>query len=247
MKRSVLKTLLSILILLGSFSPLISAPTKANNRSKGVHTLYLIRHGDYNHKDLRDPFTGKGLIPLGIAQARLVAWRLRAIPVRYTNLYSSTMRRAVETAMVINKDFPYLKLQKFPILSECTPPTWRADVMRKISLEKAKKCSARLDEAFKRFFKPTPDKDTNDIVVCHGNVIRYFVTKVLGVNTLSWLRMSIHNCSLTVVKIYSDGAMKLVSFNDIGHIPPNMQTHTGGKKKPLIIEYDSSTAVPATK
>ena len=77
----------------------------------------------------------------------------------------------------------------------------------------------------------------NDIIVCHGNVIRYFVTKVLNVDTMSWLQMSIGNCSLTIIRMKPDGSMKLVSFNDVGHIPPNMQTETGGNNdlKELLI------------
>jgi serine/threonine-protein phosphatase PGAM5 len=89
-----------------------------------------------------------------------------------------------------------------------------------------------LNEAFQNYFIPSSDGiDRNDIIVCHGNVIRYFVTKVLNVETMSWLQMTIGNCSLTVVKINPAGTMKLISFNDLGHIPPNLQTLTGGKNK----------------
>ena len=195
---------------------------------KWIRTLYLIRHGEYHLEDKRSPFVGKGLVPLGIAQARLVANRLRTYPVRFTSLYSSTMTRAVETALVINQGFPYLKLKKDYILSECTPPAWR---LKKIDMKKAMKCKARLDRAFKKYFIPPGSGNKNDIIVCHGNVIRYFVTKVLGVDTKAWLNMSIYNCSLTVVRIYPDGHMKLVSYDDIGHIPPNMQTEPGPEEK----------------
>jgi hypothetical protein len=44
-----------------------------NTETKGVRTLYLIRHGQYDHDDDRDPDIGKALIPLGIAQSKLVA------------------------------------------------------------------------------------------------------------------------------------------------------------------------------
>lgn len=212
-----------------------------HEKKPGVRILYLIRHGEYNQKDPRSPFVGKGLVPLGIAQARLVAARLRTYPVKFDSLYSSTMTRAVETAMVINQDFPYLKLKESPLLSECTPPSWR---LKHIDPEEAKECEERLDRAFKKFFIPSDSGNKNDIIVCHGNVIRYFVTKVLGVDTRSWLNMSIFNCSLTVVKIYYTGRMKLFSYNDVGHIPPNMQTHPGGKKKPLVLLKEP---VPATE
>ena len=52
------------------------------------------------------------------------------------------------------------------------------------------------------------------------------VGKALGVDTEAWLGMSIGNCSLTVVAVEADGAMKLLSFSDVGHLPPNLQTRT---------------------
>ncbi len=63
------------------------------------------------------------------------------------------------------------------------------------------------------------------------------MTKVLNVDTMSWLQMSIGNCSLTIIRILPDGSMKLAAYNDMGHIPPNMQTETGGNNSPkeLII------------
>ncbi|MEO8233645.1 MAG: histidine phosphatase family protein, partial [Ignavibacteriota bacterium] len=71
----------------------------------------------------------------------------------------------------------------------------------------------------------------NDIIVCHGNVIRYFVTKALKVDPLSWLQMSISNCSLTIIRIAPNDNMKLDTFSDYGHIPENMRTFTGGENE----------------
>ena len=99
-------------------------------------------------------------------------------------------------------------------------------------------CVKNLEQAFKEYFIPSPDLgDRNDIIVCHGNVIRYFVTKVLKADPMSWLQMSIGNCSLTIIRILPDGSMKLAAYSDMGHIPPNMQTETGENNSPkeLII------------
>ncbi len=193
----------------------------------GVRTIYLIRHGHYDVNDDSDPDVGRALVPLGIAQARLVAARLRAMPVEITSIYCSTMTRARQTAAVINEELPGLEVQKTRLLRECTPPTWREDVMADLEEGEAEDCRAQLEEAFAKFFVPSPDRDANDVLVCHGNVIRYFVTKVLGVDTMSWLRMSIGNCSLTAVRINPNGTMKLLYFSDVGHLPPNMYTQTG--------------------
>ncbi len=217
--------------------PVIQAQ-ETNSQTKGVRTLYLIRHGQYDHDDNRDPDIGKELVPLGIAQARLVANRLKLLPVKMTSLISSTMTRARQTAMIINKSFPELELQQTRLLRECTPPTWREDVMAKNDPLEIKACSDKLDSAFSKYFVPSPDEqDRNDIIVIHGNIIRYFVTKVLKVDTKSWLQMTTGNGGLTVVKINPDSSMKLISFNDMGHIPPNLRTVSGfeSKSKELVL------------
>jgi len=142
------------------------------------------------------------------------------------------MTRARQTAMIINQDFPELELQQTRLIRECTPPTWREDIMEREEPEDLKICTDNLDAAFSKYFIPSPDEeDRNDIIVCHGNVIRYFVTKVLKVETMSWLQMTTGNCGLTVVRIKPDGSMKLVSFNDMGHIPPNLRTVIGAENK----------------
>ena len=181
---------------------------------------------------------GKELTPLGIAQTRLLAARLKAMPVKFTSLISSTMTRARQTAMIINQEFPELELKQNELISECTPPTWRKDVMAKTDSVEVSECVENIEKAFQEYFIPSPDEnDRNDIIVCHGNVIRYFVTKVLKVDTMSWLQMSITNCSLTIVRIMPDGTMKLDAFSDYGHIPENMRTFTGGEneEKELVV------------
>ena len=205
------------------------APAPGKN---GTRTLYLIRHGQYDHDDKRDPDIGKNLVSLGIAQSRLVATRLRSLTVNMTSLHSSTMTRARQTAMIINETFPELELQQSRIIRECTPPTWREDITDREDPENLEECKDQLETAFSEYFTPSPDtEDRHDIIVCHGNVIRYFVTKVLKVETQSWLQMTTGNCGLTIVRVKPNGTMKLVSFNDMGHIPQNLQTETGGNDK----------------
>ena len=211
----------------------------AQQDAKGIRTMYLIRHGDYAPQDDNIPDSVNVLTPLGIAQARLVSTRLKSMNVNFNSLISSTMTRARQTAEVISKDFPELIQEQSDLIRECTPPTWRGDVMADTKADEVEECVNNLEQAFQKYFIPSPDdKDLNDIIVCHGNVIRYFVTKVLKVDTMSWLQMSISNCSLTIIRVLPDGNMKLDSFSDYGHIPENMRTFTGGKnkEKELIID-----------
>jgi serine/threonine-protein phosphatase PGAM5 len=207
---------------------------------KGTRTIYLIRHGEYDQADTTDSYIGKKLTPLGIAQARLLSARLKEMPVEFTSLTSSTMTRARETAMVINEDFSQLKLQQSTLIRECTPPTWRKDVMTDETESDLNMCVKNIEQSFKEYFIPSPDsRDRNDVMVCHGNVIRYFVTKVLNVDTMSWLQMSITNCSLTIIRVLPDGTMKLDTFSDYGHIPENMRTFTGGENETKELKVPS--------
>lgn len=202
---------------------------------EGVRILYLIRHGQYDHDDPADADVGKHLIPLGVAQARLTADRLRALPEEITSLTSSTMTRARETALVIGADFPGLELQQSRILRECTPTTWRADVMADLEPGEAEACETQLESAFAEYFVPSEGGERHDVIVAHGNVIRYLVTRVLGVDPHSWLVMSVGNASITIVRIRPDGRMKILGVGDMGHLPPNMQTGFGQRTGPLVV------------
>lgn len=229
------------LILASVLGALLACPARAQEPVEppggghGVHTVYLIRHGYYDFEDDADPHVGKALVPLGIAQAHLVAARLRSLPVTFDAIYSSTMTRARQTAFVIQEDFPKLDVQQTRDLRECTPTTRREDIMAEVTREEARSCEGRLDRAFTEFLAPTPERDRNDILVCHGNVIRYLVTRALDVDTKAWLGMAIGNCSITVIRIRADGAMKLLQFSDVGHIPPNLQTGLYGTASGLSI------------
>jgi len=212
------------------FTSLNNSEVLAQQDSKGIRTIYLIRHGDYAPQDDSIPDSINVLTPLGIAQARLVSTRLKSMNINFNSLVSSTMTRAMQTSQVIHNNFPEIIFEQSDLIRECTPPTWREDVMAETKSSEMEECVNNLEQAFQKYFIPSPDeKDRNDIIVCHGNVIRYFVTKVLKVDTMSWLQMSISNCSLTIIRILPNGNMKLDAFSDYGHIPENMRTFTGGK------------------
>jgi len=231
MKNLLFKLFLLLFLITNTHLPSLYAQT-AGKVENGTRTIYLIRHGDYNQTDERDEFTGRELTPLGIAQAKLLATRLKATPVEFSSLISSTMTRARQTAEIINQDFPELKLKQDSLICECTPPSWSKDLMSGVDTTEKELCIVNVEQAFNKYFIPSPDeKDRHDLIVCHGNVIRYLVTKVLNVNTLSWLQMSITNCSLTIIRIKPDGSKKLDTFSDYGHIPENMRTFTGGENE----------------
>jgi serine/threonine-protein phosphatase PGAM5 len=158
------------------------------------------------------------------------------MPGEMTALYSSNVSRAKQTAAVIQEELPHLEVKEMATLAECTPPTWREDIMKETTAEEAAACRAQIEEAFATLFLPSDDgTPRHDVVVCHGNVIRYFVTRVLRVDTQAWLGMFIANCGLTVVRVQPDGSMRLVSYNDVGHLPEGFRTGMGEPAGPLVV------------
>lgn len=208
-------------------------------RAAAPRTFYLVRHGEYDHADQRDEAVGKGLVPMGVAQARLLGARLRALGIVFDAFDASPLTRARQTALVLAEDLPGARLRIVPELAECTPPTRRTEIVADDNPEDLKACAERLDRFFAQRFVPSPQGERHELVVAHGNVIRYLVTRALGVDTSAWLEMSVHNASLTVIRVEADGRFKVLAVGDSGHLPPTMYTGaTGDPERRLEVPTD---------
>ena len=221
-----------VLLLLLLFGPVHAAEPQA----PAARTIVLVRHGNYVDDPAADPRLGPHISPIGVAQAHLVGARLVAMPTRFDALYASPLQRARDTAAVIAEDFPGRHFEVVDDLAECTPPTRRQEVMAQEKPEDLAKCETQLDRAFARFFRPATGHAETDLLVCHGNVIRYLVTRALGVDTKAWLEMSPGHASITRIRVEADGRFKVISVGDVGHLPPNLLTGaTGDAQRSLVI------------
>jgi len=208
----------------------------AEDPAPKARTIILVRHGAYAADPAADPKLGPGLLPIGIAQASLAGARLAAMPGKFDVLLASPMTRAHETARVIAADLPGLKIEVVPDLAECTPPTRRAEIMKREKPEDMAACKAQLDTIFKQRFVPASGTERREIYVAHGNVIRSMVIRALGVDPEAWLEMSVGHASLTQIIVEPDGRFKVISVGDTGHIPPNLLTGaTGMSEKNLVV------------
>jgi len=226
----------TLLVALAAMLPIVATAetVTAKPAPAFARTVYLVRHGAYDTK-AGDPEVVNGLVPLGIAQARLAGARLAGMPGAFDSLITSPMTRARETAWVINQSLPGLKLQTSPLLRECLPRTRDTEALKGTSTEELDACEAQLDQSFQAYFQPATDHERRDLLVCHGNVIRYLVTRAMGVDPHAWLAMSVGHASLTVIRIYPQGGMQVLAVGDVGHIPPNMQSGTGAENPELIV------------
>ncbi|MGA8278218.1 MAG: histidine phosphatase family protein [Rhodanobacteraceae bacterium] len=226
-------------LLLGVFIlALAGSAHGAESVAPAARTIILVRHGNYVDDPAADAHLGPGLSPLGVAQAHLVGARLAGLPTRFDALYTSPLQRARDTAAIIGGSFPGRHFTVLDDLAECTPPTRRADIMKQEKPRDLAACKAQLERLFAEYFKPASGAERTELFVCHGNVIRYLVTRALGVDTMAWLTMSIGHASITTIRVEADGSVRVIAVGDVGHIPPNMQTGS-------IDDSDHSLAIPA--
>jgi serine/threonine-protein phosphatase PGAM5 len=222
--------------------------TLSSSTTTTTRVIFLIRHGQFNQKGKGD--AKHDLTDLGKRQALLCGKRLRdVIPegVLPTRIISSTMTRAEETASIIRNE--YFKevdvIEKSDLIREggpCRPEpdTWTA--YGGPSESEYFKDSARIEAGFRWLFhrpkaiatndnkKDGDEKNkkelkeepttTHEIVVCHGNVIRYSLLRLLQLPPEAWLRFSLYNGSITRVELRSDGLVSVRCVSDAGFMDP---------------------------
>lgn len=197
-----------------------------------VRNIFLIRHGQYNlEADSRDE---RKLTPLGREQATLLGKRLIGSKEKFTfdKCVFSTMIRAKETGSLVLKELPYLEEERCrmdPMLEEGAPyppeppsPNWRPE-------SSFHKHHARIEAAFRQYFhraSPKQKEPSYELIVCHANVIRYFVCRALQFPPEGWLRISLANSSITWLQISPNGNVSLKALGDFGHLPPDKLSFT---------------------
>jgi serine/threonine-protein phosphatase PGAM5 len=199
-------------------------PEPGADRPVGKRILYVIRHGHYF---IGAPPSGRPagtLSPLGVEQARLTARRMRRVP--FEIIHCSTLRRAMETAAIIRRVRPRAPLRYAHVLRESIPilPRRRGRISRNLRPEAVARAGVRAERALARYFRPSRGPDRHELIVAHGNLIRYLVCRVLGVSPRAWADMGSHHCGVSIVAIRGDGTRALLSYNDTGHLPPRLVT-----------------------
>jgi broad specificity phosphatase PhoE len=189
----------------------------------GKRVLYLVRHGQY----FTDPEHRKHghLTPLGRRQAERTARRLAELPIEA--IYHSDLPRAAETAAIIAERLPDLPLRSTRLLREFGPPVPTA--IRKLwgfGRVDRKATRAQANALEKKFCVPTRrNAGRTELIVAHGNLIRYLVRVALGDRPFGWLRLGTHNCGITILSIGVTPELSyLIGHNDLGHLPLGMQT-----------------------
>lgn len=197
-------------------------------RPTATRHLYLIRHGQYVLKG--DTDRELVLTELGRKQAELTGQRLKDLGVPFSRLVYSTMTRATETAQLIHAYLEPLPLEPCELIREGAPVppeppvgSWKPEA--KVFYTDG----ARIEAGFRKYFYralPSQKEDSHEIIVCHGNVIRYWICRALQFPPEAWLRFSLANCSISRVSIQPSGRVSVRSLGDTGHFPKEMITTT---------------------
>ncbi|XP_026066707.1 serine/threonine-protein phosphatase PGAM5, mitochondrial isoform X2 [Carassius auratus] len=203
------------------------SPDAENSKPKATRHIFLIRHSQYNLKG--DGDKERILTPLGREQAEYTGQRLAALGLKYDVLIHSSMTRATETASIISKHLPDVELVSCDLLREGAPiepvppvTHWKPEAVYHED-------GARIEAAFRRYIHRADAKqkeDSYEIIVCHANVIRYFVCRALQFPPEGWLRMGLNNGSITWLTIRPSGRVGLRALGDSGFMPPDKLTRT---------------------
>jgi serine/threonine-protein phosphatase PGAM5 len=161
-------------------------------------------------------------------------------PIRIKAIHTSGMKRAQETASIIAAHLEPLQksitlTEPDAMLNEALPSPiipMRHDVgtIEEIAKE-VDENHDRIELAFRKFFHRDDGNDENqpneseshhhefELIVCHANIIRYFLLRALQLPPEAWLRFSLFNCSITYLTIQPDGRVTVRLVGDTGHIP----------------------------
>ena len=187
--------------------------------------LYLVRHGEHD---------GGALTEAGERQARLTGQRLRDVP--FAAIHHSPSGRAVQTAKLIAESLPGVPLHPSELLRECVPamparsslsPEQR-EFFDSMPADRLASGPAQAAAAVERYAGMAVERYAGvaggrcELVVSHGNLINWFVCRALDAPDHAWLRMLDYHCAITVIMYFPD-RVKLVSYNDVGHLPAQLR------------------------
>ena len=178
--------------------------------------VVLVRHGQYDEHEEGT----LDLTPLGREQARRAGRAL--LHVAFDVGYVSTLVRAETTAAIVLAD-RRVPLKRTSLLRECMPTTVPGIVVPASEIAKGR---VQADRAFARFFGKTRHNRT-ELLVCHGNIIRYLICRALGVPGKTWARLGTHHAAISEIRVRADGQTRVIAYNDTGHLLPKQRTVSG--------------------
>jgi serine/threonine-protein phosphatase PGAM5 len=182
--------------------------------------LYLVRHGEADDDD--------ALTRAGRLQASAAGERLRYI--RFSAIRHSPMQRAEETADLIADFLPGVPVGASGLLGDYLPPVSGqpdlpppyAGLLSSYSPEERSEGAELAGAAIQRYARPG-GQDDSELIVTHNFLIGWFVRHALDAPDWRWMGLNQCNGGITVILYRTGMPASLVSYNDIGHLPPALR------------------------
>jgi len=194
---------------------------------ESLKTIYLVRHGHFDMLDSKNSIEGKCLLPSGIQQAELTGELLASFGSKFNCIYSSDYSRARQTAEIIASKLINVPHQIDSDLREINNRYYyrqgASSVLEPLTeLERADHPPSAVT-AFDKYFVKQPPTSKSEVIVCHGNLITYFLSRLIQLSEFEWQSLYIHYCSITEIRIAATGESDIVSICDERHIPKELQ------------------------
>jgi broad specificity phosphatase PhoE len=188
-----------------------------------THFLYVVRHGDAS------PHDGP-LSPVGEQQAKLTGQRLKDIP--FSAICHGPLPRAAQTASLIAAFMPGVPVTSTDLAGDYLPsdpdpeglPASFARFLGQFSDAERSEGPKLAAAAIQAFTQAGPKgKDNHTLIVTHNLLIGWLVSQALAAPAWRWLGINQMNCALTIIAYQPGLPPSLVTFNDAGHLPPELR------------------------
>jgi len=188
-----------------------------------THFLYLVRHGE------AVPHDGP-LSPAGERQAQLTGKRLKDVPL--SAIHHGPLPRTAQTARLIAACIPGVPVSASDLAGDYLPsdpnpddlPPSYADFVAGFSAAERAEGPRLAVAALERFARADDEPgDTYELVVTHNFLIGWLVSRALAAPSWRWLGLNQMNCALTVIAYRTGLPPALISFNDAGHLAPELR------------------------
>jgi len=206
---------------------------RAGDRRVGHRILVFVRHAQPEGVVAAEGANQAALSKKGQRQAELTGQRLQALfgdDVRL--VHTSGAPEAKATAEAIRGCLgKHCSVKESALLAEGMPamPSPVPAALGEVSAEELRYDSARAEGAFRaHFWRPTgeePDKVGIEVIVSHGNILRYLVCRALQLPETAWSRLAAHHCAVTWLEVDPAGGVTLREFGGAGHLSPELITY----------------------
>ena len=187
----------------------------ASFRIDNARVLVFLRHGQYE----TDPrVRGGRLTEVGREQVHLAAKRLSEWPI--DSVHASDLGRARESAQIVSAELGGCRVQIQRVLREMLPTSYPG---MHVELEHRRKGKQQLEAILAKSFRTSRGART-ELYVCHGNLIRSLVCLALGARLTAWRKMVCSNAGLTSFAILPGDDVRVLGYDDVGHLPPELVT-----------------------